>query len=341
MSKKYIINVGQSRNDNQLLTRMPAILEAPFDGMALQGRFVDAAFGGTTQTHVHISEAQSMSWSTMSTALSNFNSMKYGHFKHNLMRINLAEPGTANIRIDSQLQNVLDNAGTCARIAYNIPNCTGIFLDLEAYSSSIFWKHTSLPGTKTFAESQARYRYFGELFMIALQNAYPTLAWVVIAVSYEQVRDVTAANRPSNTYGLLPDFLNGLHQGARGDVRLVNFLEDGYSNQTVADFWYDLNIQKPENVPYLDSMKYNQYHAHGMATYVDYTDGPAFDFSNPNNNHHTPAGFENNLRLILDNIDWAFVYNETPQWPGMGLVAGNDMPRQYLDALRRVRASYP
>jgi len=337
---KNILSNGNLKSDLYIKANVAKMeAAADFNGVIIQSTYTDPVTKLSFLLN-HISLPYAIPYELLVPSEQGITSTPFKKFKANFLRANIAEGGKTWLLEDAQRDIFVHNCGMTARLAKN-SYLTGIFIDAEAYGGSIFWKYEALaalhPTAYTFQDYQSKYYETGLLVGQGIAKEFPTIK-LLIAISYEQLRSVTAAQLPANKYGLLPSFLNGLHEGVGNDARIVNTLEDGYANRVEADFDYDLNVQIAKNVPYLNSVKYPTVHVHGMSTWCDYP-GTAFNFQDPSKNYNTPEKFEANLEMALKRVDWVVSYCEQINWqaPTVGV---NAPPAPYLAALSRVAVKY-
>jgi len=312
---------------------------ADFNGVIIQTTYTDPATRLSFLLN-HISLPYAIPYELLAVSEQSLRATPFKKFRNNFIRLNIAEGGKTWLMDDYHRDIFIHNCRMSARLAKN-SGMKGFFIDAEAYAGSIFWKYEALaalhPTAYEFADYQRKYAETGLLVGQAIAEEYPEII-IPIAISYEQLRSVTATQLPSNKYGLLPSFLNGLHDGVGDRARIINTLEDGYANKVEADFDYDFNIQITKNVPYLNSSKYHTVHVHGMSTWCDYP-GTGFDFNVVSNNYNTPAAFEANLDMALKRVDFLVCYSQQINWQAP-LVGVNAPPAEYLAALSRIASKY-
>lgn len=337
--RKYIIQYGLVSSTAHVATNIETMEQNAFDGMVIKAQYVDP-FHGTVNYHNHICAPYSIPYSLLATPLSAMQGCPFKKFRHNFFRMNVAEPGTIwafdRVGVDAFLNNLYHG---CV-FAKESRAFVGVILDMEAYSSSIFWKYSSQPQTKTFAQYQAQYKAMGRESGRRMISAFPACEFVIV-VSYEQLDGVATASLPTDTYGLLPSFMDGLTDAVEAPASIHNYQEQGYGNQLQAWFDADFEIQEERNVPHLGSGNYPYVTNKGMATWPD-TPGTGFDFNVDTNNYDSAAQFALNLGKALAGVDkYVWVYNEQMKWPGFADTSPSvsDVPAVYVAALATARAT--
>ena len=336
MTKK-IICTGNLRSDFYTKANIAEMeAAAAFNGVVIQSTYNDPVTNLSFLLN-HVSHPFSIPYKLLEPSEQTIGTTNFKAFKHNFIRVNLAEPGLTWLFDPSERDSLVNNCRMCARLAKNSA-ITGILFDMEAYSNSKFWNYSALsalhPNTNTF--DHYRYKYYDVGYQVGeeLAEEYYNIT-LAIAISFEQLRSIPRASLPSNRYGLLPSFLNGLHDGIGFDAKIINTLEDGYANRVEADFDYDLRIQKEP--PYLASGNYKKAHLPGMSIWCDYP-GASFDFNDASKNYNTPHTFEDSLNLALQKVDWLFCYSQQINWDKQSI--NSSPPKSYLDALSRVSKYY-
>lgn len=339
MLTKNIINTGNLKSDLYVKTNIGQMeTSADFNGTVIQTTYIDPVTNLSFLLN-HISKPYAIPYNLLIPSVDSLLKTPFDKLKSNFIRVNIAEPGETNVFNPAHVTAFINNCGVTARLAAN-SRVIGIFLDCEAYASSIFWKYEALSALNgrgiSFAEYQTKYYEVGALIGQEITKEYPNIK-IAIAISFEQLRSVPVGDLPTNRYGLLPSFLNGLHDGVGLEVRLINSLEDGYANRVDGDFDYDLAIQEPKNVPYLTSTNYSNVHVHGMSTWCDYP-GTGFDFVDTSKNYNTPQIFQGNVQKCAERVDWIFMYCQQLNWQAP--TVGNAPPEPYLKALSSALRPY-
>lgn len=334
--RKYIIQNGLNPTTNYVATNIETMEQVAFDGLVIKAQYSDP-FLGTVDFQEHVCAPYSIPYTALATPLSEMVGCSFRRFKHNFFRINSADPGTVWLFDKIQTNAYLHNIRIAARFA-KAAGFVGLWIDNEAYNSSIFWKYSSLPQAYTFAQYQQRYKEVAREAMRLIQVEFPGLE-VVLLISYEQLDGVATASLPSNTYGLLPSFLDGLYDAAEPPVTITNYQEQGYANQLQSWFDADFAIQLSANAPHLNSANYDHVNCIGMSTWPD-TPGTGMDYVDDTQNYDSAAQFALNLGKALAGVTkYVFVYNQEhfKWWAG---TAGVDaVPTVYRTALASARAT--
>jgi hypothetical protein len=334
-TQKNIISTGNSKSDLYVVANV-AKMEAAADcnGTVIQNTYIDPTFGRAFLLN-HISTLYQIPYALLEPSEARLLATPFQKFRVVFLRANIAEPGTTWLMDNAQRDIFVANCTSIAKLAYR-GGVIGVMIDNEAYNGSDFWRYDDLaiqyPSAYTFADYQQRYYEVGVLVGQGMTSEYARIK-IALQISFEQLRSIPAGSLPANKYGLLPSFLNGLFDGVGRDVRIINTMEDGYANRVAADFDYDVDIQRPANVPYLTSLNYPAAHLYGMSTWCDYP-GTGFNFNQVDLNYNTPGGFYNNLNLSLERVDWVISYGEQLNWqdPRIGVSAP---PAEYRDSLTR------
>lgn len=340
LPSQKIIEFGSGRTTSFWRTNVSAAeaLNPDFDGAVIQPSYTDPSVG-LTQLHARISWSYPIPFSLMDTPLNDLAATNFHTITENFIRADLCRPGTADLSVSADLSAFINNLTVTARVA-KVAGFPGVLWDMEAYESSPFWKHSELPAGPTFEEREAIYYSAGRLAVQSVQSYFPNID-LMIAVSYEQVSAVDAGDLSTSSYGLLPKFLDGLHDGAvkSNGIRIVNILEDGYSNETAADWDYDIMQQHRSTMTHLGSDNYEAVHEHSLATFIDYPAAATFDYVTDTNNHHSAADFHQNLIWMFERVPrYGIVYTEDPKWwPGHFTVGVNQMPSVYVAAMSGVK----
>ncbi len=312
-----IIQFGGVRTPAQFLVKAAEIQTNWFNGGAMRMQYVDPVLG-LSNLDQQVSRAYSIPYALLADSLATTQSIPFTQWTDNFLLLDIAVPGETNMLDAGDLADFINNIRVAARAA-KAAGFVGLLLDMEAYSSSILWSFPDQPAGPTFADYQAAYLAAGVAGIEAIEDEFgDSPAQIVIAVSYEQLKDVVGAPAlEADEYGLLPKFLDGLHDGATTS-RLTCLCEEAYVNTTAADMNADIALQTPPGVPWLGSANYANVHLDGLATWLDATP-PAFDYVDTSGNYFTPAGFQNALELMIPRVDkYCFVYtNSATRWPGM------------------------
>ena len=316
---KYIIQFGGVRTPAQFLAKAEEIQSNYFAGGAMRLQGIDATLGGLFNLDQQVSVNYSIPFSALATSLATTQSIPFTNWTQNFLLLNVARPGLTNMLNAGSQANFINNIRIAARAAYQA-GFVGILLDMEAYNSSALWSFPNQPAGPTFAQYQAAYLAAGSIAINVIEQEFIyRTPQIIIAVSYEQLKNVTTIGAlQTNRYGLLPKFLDGLHDNAT-TTRLTCMCEEAYVNKTEADMDYDIGLQTPPGVPWLGSDNYSAVHLNGLSTWLDANGAGTFSYTFPASNYFTPAGFQNALDLMIPRVDlYTVVYTDSQtRWPGM------------------------
>lgn len=338
IDRKYIIQYGLVSSTAHVATNIETMEQNAFDGMVIKAQYADP-FYGTVNYHNYVCAPYSIPFSALATPLSAMQGCVFKKFRHNFFRMNPAEPGTIwafdRAGVDAWLNNLYHGS----LFAYLSRAFVGVMMDCEAYSSSPFFNYSLQPQTKTFVQYQAQYKALGREAGRRMISAFPACEFV-LAISYEQLDGVAVAALPTDTYGLLPSFLDGFTDAIEPPASIHNYQEQGYANQLQSWFDYDFAIQEEKNVPHLGSGNYPYVTNKGMATWPDYPGDGSFDFVDDTQNYDSAAQFALNLGKALAGVDkYVWVYNQEMKWPGFADTSPSvdDVPAVYVSALASAR----
>lgn len=354
---KYLIAFGGGLNNPAYVRANIATIEASgaFDGMVIEPSIVDPSLGIISAVN-SVARTYRLPWELFATTtlarqpLVDIRATDFVRFKKNFIRANIGSRQSVgsvivNPFVQAEFDTYVNNIGMFGRLAEESGEHAVLF-DTERYNSSPFWGTYALrdPGSAhTHAEWKAKMQELGEASMNELDSTFPD-GIITIAVSYEQTKQNPTTPPENNNYWLQPSFLDGMHNAAKSSRRIVNMMEDGYSNQTPADFVYDVLYQTRGGLgSTLGSPNYENVHEHGMSTWIDYP-GTGFDFVDPSTNYNTPAIFKNNILLAAGSISpagrYVFLYAQQGKWWG-GTAGVDAYQAAYVTALAEARAALP
>lgn len=315
---RYLIQFGGVRTPAQFLAKASEIQNNYFSGGVMRAQYVDPVLG-LSNLDQQVSRDYAIPFSLLEPSLAITQSIPFTNWTHNFLRLDVARPGETNMLDSGSVDDFINNIRVAARFAYQA-GFVGLLLDCEAYDSSALWSWPDQPAGPSFATYQAAYLSAGSIAINVIEQEFRyRQAQVIIAVSYEQLKDIaTLGQLEVYRYGLLPKFLDGLHDNATTS-RLTCMCEEAYVNKTAADFDYDISLQTPPNVPWLGSSNYSRVHLNGLSTWLDANGPGTFSYTFPASNYFTPAGFKNALELMIPRVDlYAVVYTDSEtRWPGM------------------------
>lgn len=339
---KYIIQFGAVRSSTQARDNIATMETSYFAGTILRAQYDDPALGRANLDQ-QVSRDYAIPYSLLEPDLAVAQSINFQSWTQNFLRLDIARPGLTNMLDTASRDAFINNIRVGARFAFQA-GYVGLLLDMEAYDSAILWSWPDQPVGPTFADYQAAYLDAGIRAMSVIEQEFIYRpAQVIIAVSYEQLKNiVTQGQLEAYRYGLLPKFLDGLHDNAT-TTRLTCMCEEAYVNKTAADMDDDIRLQTPPDVPWLGSSNYSKVHLNGLSTWLDANGPPTFSYTNPENNYFTPAGFQNALDLMIPRVDlYLVVYTDSAtRWPGYANTPANTTPNAYIQVLNNMIYSSP
>jgi len=333
---RLLIQFGSVRTPPQVAASIATMETTLFDGIVLRIQYTDPTLGFTNLDQ-QVSRSYAVPYSLLAPSLAIIQGTAFDRFEHNFLRLDIARPGESDFSLTSDRDAFVNNVGVAARAALASGHCRGLLLDMEAYDSSPLWDYNALGSGLSFSSLQAHYYTAGYQMQRRIELEYQSCI-VVIAVSYEQLKDVTTTSAlQADRYGLLPKFLDGMHDAAYTS-KLVCMNEESYANSTPADQDYDISLQTPPNVPWMNSENYLNVHEHGLSTWID-NPGSGFSLTTPTTNTFTPAKFRANLQQMGLRVGrYSFVYSQAVRWPGWGDTPGVDtVPADYIRALNTLQ----
>ena len=159
-----------------------------------------------------------------------YNSIKWGRFRKNLLGIDFGTPGNVS-PFDAEISKVTDNLQKIGR-AVAKTDLAGVKADIEGYTVLEPWQHSTRPdvGSHDFVPYQAQCVTFGQNCANAL---LPELSGktLVLIYGYEVMYDRDGGVVDTNAqYGLYPPWLDGFLGAAANypDVRILFGGEDSY-----------------------------------------------------------------------------------------------------------------
>jgi len=272
-------------------------------------------------------------------AIDDLRATPFQRVTHNFLRFNVT-PGDLDWFDD--FSSVIANARLAARVARQGP-CDGILFDTEPYHGPVFdYAKQKNASRRSFAEYAAQARRRGREVMQAFQSEYPDLV-VFYTFGYSHVWWQSHYGKKPLTdiqLGLLPAFLDGMLEEARGRTRFVDGHELGYSYRDPGNF-PDARATMKKRVFAIvaEDSAYARRYSAGFGLWMDYqSDERGWNQKDQNRNWHTPKSFERSLRLALDASDeYVWVYSQKPRW--WTTTGGTkDLPAAYDQAVRRARS---
>lgn len=215
-------------------------------------------------------------WNDLNPTL--LSSVNWGHFTDNFLLLwasasDYAAPDWYN---DNAWNIVAANAGLFARAA-KVSGAKGIMFDPEPYAPSISnpWLYSSSKyGGRSYEEVKSEVRKRGAQWMTAVQNEYPdiTLYTTFLASLSMTWYQNDASKLPTDTYGLLPAFEDGMLDALGPNARIIDGNEIGYFYSDTETFYQRSDSTKnpapgwiaPENLA-----KYKNQVEYSNGVYVD------------------------------------------------------------------------
>jgi hypothetical protein len=360
---KYVIQFGNTPSDSSLSTNVKLLEQWELDGYVVVPTYTDPVYGATINAGWRIASSYPLKWNLFSTALSNLANAYSSKLGHNFLRVNTCTAGDSGVgnpgdRFDifdwNSVKVYLNNIKLMARLAKQ-GGLRGIMLDTERYNSSGLFDFAKARSTKTFAQYQARMYSFAKEVMNEIQTEFHNVS-LITTLGYEQMSN-GSTDLSLNVYGLLPRFLDGLHDACADGNVVINGCEASYFNAgagTDADMiayykaWQEDATNMSNLGRVLGSNRYFQTHETGFSIWLDADSDnghPTFDYASPwTNNFWTPSTFQTAMETRFANTErYVWIYNRTavglPKWNGY--TPGVDkVPYQYgVDALRSARVT--
>lgn len=338
---RYMLQFGGVLTPTQFLENANEIQDNYFRGGMMRLQYEDPSLG-LSNLDQQVSRDYAIPYDLLEPSMDITAAIPFTNWTHNFLRLDVARPGLTNMLDPASVDDFINNIRVAARAAFNV-GYKGLILDMEAYSSSALWNWTLQPAGPSFADYQAAYLAAGSIAINAIEQEFKyRAAEIIIAISYEQLKNITTLGQLEvYRYGLLPKFLDGLHDNATTS-RLTCMCEDSYVNKTAADMDYDIALQTPPGVPWLGSLNYSNVHLNGLSTWLDANGadvgGQAFSYTFPASNYFTPEGFQNALELMIPRVDkYCVVYTDAAtRWPGMVRPGTDAVPDQYVQTLNNM-----
>lgn len=242
---------------------------------------------------------------------------------------------------DQRWATVLTNWRSLVTIARK-GGCQGLLLDVEHYDYGCelfcYRHHRQQRTNRSFADYRAQVRRRGRELMAQTCALYPQITVLMLfgwtLVQYD--RAAFAGQPPEETrYSLLPDFLDGMLEGATPQARFVDLWEFAYGYRERLQFLegYHTVLNKALAVTSLPE-RYRAQVSCGFGLYLD--NGSHWDAHDFTRNYFSPEQFRESLKLALELSDeYVWIYQQTP-----GFFPPTDLPEAYLEAIRSARQSW-
>lgn len=333
---KKLIEFGWDEPDTAFLRQHIRQMErAPFDGCVY---------------HVNLASGASAAWQAFGTrafgeqelraGIDDLRATRLRSFRHNFLRMNVTP---ANLDWYDDFTAVRANARLLARIA-RAGRSRGIMLDTEQYEGPLFdYARQRDAARRPFGDYAAQARRRGRELMEAFEEGYPGLTvFLTFGHSYALWLSESYFKKPlpEISYGLLPAFVDGLIDGARG-ARIVDGHEHSYWYEDAERFRAARDAMERGVLPIVgDAERYRRVVSFGFGIWLDYDwrklGWEVFDVEK---NYFTPGELERSVREALRYSDeYVWIYSETPRW--WSAEGGPVMlPAAYDAALRRARTA--
>lgn len=359
---KYIIQFGREPNDATFLANIRTYEQWDLDGMVVVPVYTDPVFGTTTNASWRVASTYKLKWDGFSVAngaLPNLENTDCHKFTQNFLRVNLCTAGDSGVgnpgeRLDwfcfDDMKTMSWNLKMFARLAKRT-GFRGLLIDTERYNSSAMWDYANVRGSQSFSAYQAQVYKWAMNFMYDIVSEFPDIV-LLLTLGYEQLAN-GSTTLSANNYGLMPKFLDGLHDACPGGAIIVNGCEATYFNAgggTDADMvaYYKAWQEDASNMSnlgrVLGSSNYFNAHETGFSIWVDADSNgghPTWDYTSPwTNNFFSPTTFQTAMETRLNATKrYVWIYNQIPRWTTT-VGSGTKMPYQYgNDALRSAKVT--
>ena len=360
VTDKYVIQFGREPNDTTFKNNIRVYEQWALDGMVVVPFYTDPVFGSSINASWRIATTYRLNWNLFSTALANLEQVDCHKFTQNFLRVNLCTAGDLAItnpgeRLDwfcfDDMKTMSWNLKIMARLAKRA-GFRGLLLDNEAYNSSAMWNYANVRGSQSFSAYQAEVYKWAKNFMHDMATEYPDIT-LLLALGYEQLAN-GSTDLTINNYGLMPKFLDGLHDGCPGGATIVNGCEASYFNAgagTDADMiaYYKAWQEDASNMSnlgrVLGSSNYFNAHETAFSIWLDADSDaghPIWDTASPwSNNFWTPSTFQTAMETRLNNAKrYVWIYNQIPRFTGDPVPWANKCPYEYgVDAIKSAKVT--
>lgn len=259
------------------------------------------------------------------SAAANLDACKFQHMTENFILI-ISHPGTVRWE-DEAGWNVLREKFTILSQTAKHGKIRGFALDFEDYGGGLFIFHTERGLSWEDTKSLVRRR--GREFMQALTSSFPDADFLAYNLNNMMQHAGNAENPDavleSDTYGLLPFFLDGMLDALPENARLIDGCGYGYVADSLADFQTrTVNVKQwngpcerlvsPEN-----RRKYRAQLQTGFGLYLDsYINPPGSSYYFGEKDGGTRLEhFAENLATALSTSDeYVWLYGEGGRWYG-------------------------
>jgi hypothetical protein len=213
---KYLLEFGWDIPDERTL-RDAAVAGTPFDGAVFEPHIINA--DGSTRSFTWMTfGAAAIADDQVQRIIDELKKTPGPFLQHSFLRFNVT-PGDVDWFDDWAA--ILANARAAARIVRE-SKCGGLLIDVEQYEGHVFDHRTRPPG-RAFEEYEAKARACGREFIQAISEEHPAIE-ILLTFGYS----LADRHRPTAAYGLLPAWLDGLHEAAGAEMTLIDGYEYAY-----------------------------------------------------------------------------------------------------------------
>ncbi len=259
-------------------------------------------------------------------------------FRHNFLRFNVTP---ADLDWFDDHEAVVNNARLAAEVA-RAGNCAGILLDTEQYQGKLFDFHKQRDASRrTWSEYAAQARRRGREVMLAFQEGFPDLT-VFLTFGHSLVwKQSDGGKKPIADCkdGLLVPFLDGMIEASKGKTRLVDGHEMSYGYRESAAFTraYDA-IKRDASALASDRSAYHRLVSAGFGLWLDY-DWPKNGWNTRTSKKTTSLQAASRQVFVrpLSNRTNMSGFIRKNRDGGRNEAGAIDLPREYVDVVRRVR----
>lgn len=336
-NRKKLIEFGWDEPDPAFLRAHAVPMQkTPFAGTVFNAtyRFPDGQTGNFT---AKAWGRQKFEKRDLAASLENLKRARLGSLDRNFFRFDVTP---ADLDWFDDYSAVIENARLAAWFARE-GGCPGLMFDVEPYAGQL-WNYPKQRHAKTrpWEEYTAQTRLRGRQVMDALQQAYPGITvFLTVAYSYAW-RHIHRKRLPLRElrYGMLPAFLDGMLDVARGKSRFIDGYEAAYGFHQPAEFPKGYQIMKRGCLPIVaDPSKYSRYFSFSFGIWMDYDSNKlgwsVKDFAR---NGHTPKEFQALVTKALEVADeYVWIYTQVPRWWSAPDGKPVKLPAAYELALRR------
>jgi hypothetical protein len=341
-SPKKLIEFGWDEPDTAYMRSHIAEMEKmPFDGTVFhisyrkpdgsRGSFMNECWS----SHAIVRDS-------VSGAMDDLARTKFASFTQNFLRFNVL-PGDVGWFDD--FSPVLHNAELAAEVAKK-GHAAGILFDIEQYGTHLWdFREMSKKDPRDFQEYAAQLHQRGRELMQAFQRGYPNLKVFLTfgySLPFSELNNSPERSRlGTSEYGLLVPFLDGMFEVAAGKSRIIDGFEISYGYKTPAQFKDAVTTVKKKVLPLVaEPKKYLAHISMGFGLWMDHDwRSNGWQTVDLSKNDFTPDQFQQSVSEALRACDeYVWIYTEKPRWWAGRDARPQDLPTQYIQALRNARA---